>query len=120
MYRGVVHWCAAVAYQRKIFGAPLLCYPNLGPAEYSIYMAIWDFLRLGHEFYSFARDNGCFATTMSFRAERDLWTLPLGIEVVAPKRADTWPDCDRIRASALPDPAVLASLHDYDATLYRG
>jgi hypothetical protein len=116
-HRGVVQWCAAIAYQRKVFGKEL---PMIGPPDYSIYAALWDFLRLGNQFFAFARDSGCFATTPNFRPERDLWTLPSGIWAVAPKRDPAWPDCDSIRADILPDPDVLAPLQDYSATLYRG
>jgi hypothetical protein len=114
-HRGVVHWCAAIAYQRKVFGKEI---PMIGPPDYSIKSAFWDFLRLGEQFFAFARDSGCFATTPSFQPEHDLWTLPAGL--VAPKRGSAWPDCDSIRASVLPKTAAIALLQGYRATLYRG
>jgi hypothetical protein len=114
--RGVVHWCAAIAYQRKIFGTPFPCYPVIGPPDYGTYEALWDFLRLGHEFYAFARDSGCFVATASF--DPDPWTLPPGVGAIAPRRKPHWPDCDRIRAIA-PDDAVLAVIARYDSSAYR-
>ncbi len=116
-YRGVIHWCAAISYQRRIFGAPLLCHPDIGPPDYSNLAALFDFLKLAHQFFAFARDSGCFAATPSFKPERDVWTLPAG-GLVAPVREPAWPDCDRIRATVRPDPVVCELLKDYDATQY--
>jgi hypothetical protein len=75
-YRGVSPWCAAMSYQRFVFGTVFPCYPLIGPPDYSIDAALWDFLRLGYEFYAFACDSGAFAATPNFNPERDLWTLP--------------------------------------------
>jgi len=116
-YRGVVHWCAAIAYQRRAFRAPLLSHPELGPPGYSIYAALWDFLSLGDHFFHFAKESGCFQPTQIFKPERDLWTLPPAVTM--PRRDPSWPDCDRVWQSITPDPDILASLADYDATLYR-
>jgi hypothetical protein len=117
-FRGVIHWCAAIAYQRKNFGSPLRSHPQLGPVSYTPTAALFDFLRLGHQFFAFARDSGCFAPTETFLPERDLWTLSDDLRGVAPQRDPTWPDCDRIRA-ILPVPAVYSALREYSATLYR-
>jgi hypothetical protein len=119
-YRGVVHWCAAVAYQRRVFGAPLLYYPSIGPLGYSADAALWDFLRLGHEFFLFASESGCFTPTKSFDPQRDLWTLPPDPGRLAPRREITWPDYHRVRSDVPPNPDVLELLPHYDATLYRG
>jgi hypothetical protein len=118
-YRGTAHFCAAVAYQRRVFGAPLLWHPTIGPSDYTIYAALWDFLRLNHQFFSFARDSGCFATTESFNPQRDLWTMPPNLGLIAPGRNAIWPNCHRIRSDVLPDPAILAALGRYSAILYR-
>jgi len=117
-YRGIVHFCAAIAYQRRVFRAPFLHYPDLGPHEYSMDAALFDFLRLAHQFFAFARDSGCFAPTRRFSPQRDLWTMPSGLETLAPARHETWPDCHRIRA-ILPDAAVIEALAHYDASLFR-
>ena len=119
VFRGVIHWCAAISYQRRIFGAPLRCYPDLGPISYTRTAALFDFLRLGEQFLAFARDSGCFAGTRSFLPERDLWILPSALRNLAPDREPLWPDCDRIR-SIHPGPAVSKALREYDATFYRG
>jgi hypothetical protein len=116
--RGVAHWCAAIAYQRRVFGAPFPCYPLIGPPDYSTYEALWDFLRLGHQFFAFAQDSGGFSATPSFHPARDLWTLPAGVDAIAPKRKIGWPDCHRIR-TIIPDAAVLTALERYDSSEYR-
>jgi hypothetical protein len=118
-HRGVVHWCAALAYQRRVFGAPFPCHPLIGPPDYSPYEALWDFLRLGHQFFEFADDSGCFSATPSFHRDRDLWEPPAGIAGVAPKRRNTWPNCHRVRADVIPGADVHAALETYDSTQYR-
>jgi hypothetical protein len=118
-YRGVIHWCAAMSYQRRVFGSPLRRHPDLGPPEYTIYAAVFDFLALGDQFYGFARDSGTFAETGRFKPKRDLWALPEGMKPLAPRRDKTWPDCNRVRADILPNAALLEELKRYDATLFR-
>ena len=117
-FRRVLHWAAAMSYQRRVFRAPLLHYPDLGPVSYTPTAALFDFLRLGEQFLAFARESGCFATTASFLPERDLWTLPPALKRLAPDRDPSWPDCNLIRAIH-PLPAVRNALEQYDATLYR-
>jgi hypothetical protein len=118
-YRGVIHWCAAMSYQRRVFGSPLRRHPDLGPPKYTIYAALFDFLELGDQFYGFACDSGTFAEAGRFKPERDLWTLPEGVKSLAPRRDKAWPDCNRVRADVLPSVALLDRLEHYDATLFR-
>jgi len=90
----------------------------VGPPDYGAHEAFWDFLRLGEQFFAFARDSGCFSPTPSFDPDRDLWKLPPGIGAIAPKRRTDWPDCHRIRALA-PDDAVVGAVKRYDSSGYR-
>jgi hypothetical protein len=118
VFRGVLHWCAAIAHQREIFGGPLLYYPHLGPPSYTLNAALFHFFSLGEQFYEFARDSGCFAATVSFLPERDLWTLPRCLKQLGPRREPSWPNCHLIHAIH-PGPAVGEALGEYDATHYR-
>jgi hypothetical protein len=90
----------------------------MGPADYSVYAALWDFIELGLQFFAFARDSGWFAATQSFLPERDLWTVPEGLSAIAPRRKIDWPDCHRVRP-IVPDAAILTALERYDSTEYR-
>jgi hypothetical protein len=87
-FRPVIHWCAALAYQLRVFGRP---FPQDAETGYLGDVVVYDFLSLGEVFLDFAREYIDFPV-----GERpSFWTVP-GIALPI-SRNPSWPDAHMLR-----------------------
>jgi hypothetical protein len=87
-FRPVIHWCAALAYQSRVFGS---VFPQLPEIGYVGDVVISDFLVLGRAFLEFANENVDFPA-----GQRAAFWTTSNIAAVIPRRPD-WPDAHLIR-----------------------
>jgi hypothetical protein len=103
-FRPVVHWCAALAYQWRVFSAP---FPQNPESEYVDDVVISDFLALGNIFLGIARDYIHFST-----GRRPVfWTAP-NIPTIEPRRPG-WPEAYALEQGFELTPAFLDAASQY-------
>jgi hypothetical protein len=103
-FQSVVHWCAALAYQWRVFGAP---FPQNPESQYVGDVVISDFLALGNVFLSVARNYIHFST-----GRRPVfWTAP-NIPTIEPRRPG-WPEAYALEQGFELTPAFLDAASRY-------
>ena len=86
-FRPVLHWCAALAYQSRVFQS---VFPQCLEIGYLGDVVIFDFLALGETFLAFAKEH------VELRARRSaFWTAP-SVPTILTRHAD-WPDAHVLR-----------------------
>jgi hypothetical protein len=103
-FRPVIHWCAAVAYQSRVFGS---VFPHLPEIGYVGDVVILDFLVLGRAFLEFASENVDFPG-----GQRPAFWTTSNIAAVIPRRPD-WPDAHLIRPGIEHGPEFLGTASRY-------
>jgi hypothetical protein len=87
-FRPVIHWCAALAYQERVFGRP---FPQDAKTGYVGDVVIFDFLELGESFLNFARERVDFPAGK----RESFWSAPGLVPMIA--RQPSWPDAHMLR-----------------------
>ena len=103
-FRRVIHWCAALAYQSRVFKSP---FPQLPEVGYVGDVVIADFLALGQIFLAFAKEYVDFPTGQ----RSSFWTAP-EFTLAAPRQPG-WPDAHVLRRGIELGPEFLATAADY-------
>jgi len=103
-FRPVIHWCAALAYQARVFGSP---FPQRSDVGYIGDVVIADFLALGHNFLTFAKERVEFPE----HERGSFWTAP--IAVLSAARNPAWPDAHVLRADTQLSAPFLATVSGY-------
>jgi hypothetical protein len=103
-FRQVIHWCAALAYQARVFRSP---FPQLPEVGYVGEVVIADFLALGEIFLAFAREHVEFPPSQ----RPSFWTTPKLASAMP--RQPGWPDAHVLRPGIKLGPAFLATASDY-------
>jgi hypothetical protein len=102
-FRPVLHWCAALAYQSRVFDAVFPQDPEHG---YVGDVIISDFLSLGEAFLAFARE------CVEFPSGRPaFWTTPT-IPTIGP-RDPAWPDAHVLRQGYELSPDLIDAASNY-------
>jgi hypothetical protein len=81
-FRPVLHWCAAMAYQSRVFQSVFPQYPEIG---YVGDVVISDFLALGEMFMAFAKEH------VEFQGRRPAFWVASSAPTISTRRPD-WPD----------------------------
>ena len=101
-FRPVLHWCAAMAYQSRVFQSVFPQYPEIG---YLGDVVIFDFLALGETFLAFATEH------VELRARRSaFWTAPSAPAI--PRHPD-WPDAHVLKEGFELPPEFLDTASHY-------
>ncbi len=103
-FRPVIHWCAALAYQCRVFGLP---FPQRPEVEYIGDLVLADFLALGRIFLGFAREYVDFP--VGHRSS--FWTTP-EIPLATPRHPG-WPDAHIARQGVELGREFLVTASDY-------
>src|SRR5271170_5296483 len=102
-FRPVIHWCAALVYQSRVFKQPFPQFPEL---QYNGDVVISDFLSLGDIFLNFAEGHVDFP-----EGRPGYWTTP-NIPPVTPRQSH-WPDAHLLRPGIELGPELLETLSQY-------
>jgi hypothetical protein len=103
-FRPVIHWCAALVYQSRVFGRP---FPQDSDIGYVGDVVILDLLALGSIFLAFAKDYVDFPASHRPR----FWTTP-DIHVAVPRRP-RWPDAHLLVEGITLSPEFLSTASAY-------
>jgi hypothetical protein len=103
-FRRVIHWCAALAYQSRVFRSP---FPQLSDVGYVGDVVIADFLALGRTFLAFAKEY----VEVPPGQRSSFWTTPEF--ALATPRQPGWPDAHVLRGSIELGPEFLSTASNY-------
>jgi hypothetical protein len=103
-FRPVIHWCAALVYQQRVFGRPFPQNPEIG---YLGDVVVADFLALGNIFLAFAQEHVDFPPGN----RPTFWRSP-DIDPVA-RRRPGWPDAHLLAEGITLSAEFLSTASEY-------
>jgi hypothetical protein len=103
-FRRVIHWCAALAYQQRVFGST---FPQIPQVGYVGDVVIVDFLTLGQTFLAFAKEYVVFPSGQ----RSSFWTTQEFPPVM--QRHAGWPDAHVLRPDIKLSPEFLSRASHY-------